>query len=89
MTRKCCGIKCPTQVRNIGSKVKFNSTKQRSVNIGQLRSLTSPDSTIHMRSIDTTATSGSFGFINDLEQYVATDMFPQTFTFMPGDAIMK
>jgi len=41
-----------------------------------------------MRSIDTTATSGSFGFINDLEQYVATDVFPQTFTFMPGDVIM-
>jgi hypothetical protein len=87
MTRKCCGIKCPAQVKNTGSKVKFNSTKQRSGNIGQLRTLTSPDSTIRMRSIDNTATSGSFGFINDLEQYVATDVFPQTFTFMPGDEL--
>jgi hypothetical protein len=57
--------------------------------MGQLRSLTSPDSTTHMRSIDTTATSGSFGFINDLEQYVATDVFPQIFNFMPGDVITK
>jgi hypothetical protein len=57
--------------------------------MGQLRSLTSPDSTTRMWSIDTTATSGSFGFINGLEQYVATDVFPQTFTFMPGDVIMK
>lgn len=89
MTRKCCGIKCPAQVKNKGSKVKFSSTKQKSGNIGQLRPLTSPDSTIHMRSIDTTATSGSFGVISDLEQYVATDVFPQTFTPMPGDVITK